>query len=506
MRDFIVLATGGLLMALALPNEVVPSGLPFLAPVVLIPVFWFTRRRPWWVSAFAGVGWVGLVTVCSQFWLLSFHPLAFPIVLFFQAFWYALAFAGSSWLWARWPGAGVWFQAAWWTLFEWLRLQGFFSYPYGSIASTLWSWPVTFQTADLMGVSGITFLLAFTAAWGARWWAERRLPRGDAALGLTLWAGTLAYGAVKLSVPETGPVWKPALIQQSQDPWVGGPDAYEAGLNRLKDLSRRALESRPDAVVWSETAFIPSVEYHLRYRENPHSLRLVKDLQEFLSRQEVPFLLGNDHREKREDGTLADYNAALAWDGAWVGRYEKNRLVPFTESFPYRDILPWVYDWLAAADTHFWEEGRGHPLLTLDGVKVGTPICYEDAFPEGPRAFSQAGAHALVNLTNDAWAPGKASRMQHLSLAVFRSVETRLPLVRAANDGATAAISSRGEVLALLPPGPAGVLQAEVHLGTSPTTAYTQWGDWMPIACLLGVLGTFLPRRRQSVVDKGPEL
>ncbi len=510
MLDYIVLALGTLVPVLAMPNEIFPGGWAFLGPIALAPVFWFTARHGLVSSAVGGVLWISLVTLLSQSWLLSFHPLAFPLVLIFQIPWYGLAFAVSSLLGKRFPREGLWFQALAWTVFEFIRVQGFFSYPYGALAATFWSWPLTFQSADLFGPSGLTFLLAWTSAWTAAL-AGRTIPwkrlRFDLAAGLGVWALDLGYGVWKLSQPELGARWRPALIQQSQDPWKGGAAAYEAGFDRLEALSQQALEGHPDAVIWSETAFVPSVEYHNRYHDNPESLQLVRRLEAFLGTGSTPFLLGNDHREKASDGTIRDYNAVLAWNAGWSGRYEKNRLVPFTESFPYKDQLPWIYQWLKDADTHFWEPGRGRQLLHAGSVVVGTPVCFEDAFPDGARAFSLAGAQALVNLTNDSWAPGVASRMQHLSLAVFRAVETRLPLVRAGNDGATAAISRKGELVSLLPVGPPGVLSAEVILGSGDTTFYTRFGDWFPWAAgglLLACLGvSFL---RKTVVDKESQL
>lgn len=504
MLDFLVLAVGAFLPVVALPNEVLTSGLGFLGPVVLAPLFWFALRRPPWVSALGGALWVTVVTLFSQSWLLSFHPLAFPLVLLFQIPWYAAVVALVSWTHRRCPWLGPWGAALVWTFFEFLRVQGFFSFPYGALASSFWAYPVTFQSADLVGTAGITFLLAWASAWVALV-ACRQLPwsrlRVDLAVGLGLWTLDVGYGVFRLSEPEVGRPWHPALVQQAQDPWKGGPEAYEAGFETLKALSDRALLDHPDAIVWSETAFVPSVAFHEKYRENPDSLRLVRRLEEHLAGSPVPYLIGNDHREKA-DGTIHDYNAVLAWDHGWVGRYEKNRLVPFTESFPFKDQLPWVYRWLLDADTHFWQPGRGHPLLTIGGVAVGTPICFEDAFPDGARAFAQQGAEALVNLTNDAWAPGRASRMQHLSLAVFRSVETRLALVRASNDGATATISRRGEVLALLSVGDSGVLQGSVTIGRPPQTLYTSWGDWFPVVSGVLWAGCLVVPRRKLSVDK----
>lgn len=510
MLDFAVLAAGALLSVLALPNEVFPGGWGWLGPVALAPAFWFLLRRPPGVAALGGVFWAVAVTFLSQSWLLSFHPLAFPLVLLFQVPWYAGVFTLVSFLVRRRGSWGPWGPAFLWTGFEFLRIQGFFAFPYGSLASSFWAYPITFQSADLVGVWGLTFLLAWTSAWLA-FFLSRKLSWGrlqrDLGVGLGLWGLNLGYGAFQLLRPDTGDLWRPALVQHAQDPWSGGPAAYEAGFEKLEALSQRALVSRPDAVVWSETAFIPSVAFHTKYRENPESLRLVRRLEAFLGSAGVPFLVGNDHREKASDGTLRDYNAVLAWNASWTGRYEKNRLVPFTESFPFQTELPGVYQMLLEADTHFWEPGRGQPLLLVGGIPVGTPVCYEDAFPEGGRAFALAGARALVNLTNDAWAPGTASRMQHLSLAVFRAVEYRLPLLRAGNDGATAALSSRGERLGQLPVGSPGVLLAEVRLGSGSPTVYARTGDAFAWASAgLSALLLVWPARRRSDVDKGPQL
>lgn len=511
MLDFIVLALGACLAVLALPNEVFASGWGFLGPFFLAPVFWFALRHRPWVSALGAVVWVLVFTLLSQFWLLSFNPVAFPLVVVFQGLWYAAAFALVSLGFARRPNP--WVPALLWTFFEFVRVQGFLAFPYGSVASSLWSAPWAIQSAEFLGTSGLNFLLA----WGAAWVAlalERRLPwsrlRVDLGVGLSLWSLNLGWGLWTLSQTQTGERWRPALVQHAQDPWTEGTASYETALDALVTLSDRARANEPDAIIWSETAFVPSVDFHSRYRENPRSLGLVRTLEAFLSSQSTPFLVGNGHREKAE-GTIHDYNAALAWDGGWSGRYEKNRLVPFTESFPYGDLLPGVRQWLLDSGAHFWEPGRGHSLLRLGTVTVGTPICYEDTFPEASRAFAAQGARALVNLTNDGWARGQAAKVQHLSLAVFRAVETRLPLLRAANDGVTASISSRGEVVDRLAPGGQGVLQAEVVLAeASPsgqgTTLYVLWGDWFPWCCgVMWVSLVFWPRRRFDV-DKGPQL
>jgi apolipoprotein N-acyltransferase len=90
-----------------------------------------------------------------------------------------------------------------------------------------------------------------------------------------------------------------------------------------------------------------------------------------------------------------------------------------------------------------------------------------------------------VNVTNDAWFGSSAGARQHLENARFRAIETRLPLLRATNDGVTALIHPRGIILAEVwdkerksyqPP---GFISGELELGEPKATFYTRWGDWM---------------------------
>ena len=101
------------------------------------------------------------------------------------------------------------------------------------------------------------------------------------------------------------------------------------------------------------------------------------------------------------------------------------KLYDFTEHFPYRKLFPWVYDLLVATDTHFWAQGTERTVFEINGLKFSTPICFEDTFGYLSRDFVNAGAGAIVNLTNDAWAHSEPCQWQHMSMAIFRTVENR---------------------------------------------------------------------------------
>jgi apolipoprotein N-acyltransferase len=51
------------------------------------------------------------------------------------------------------------------------------------------------------------------------------------------------------------------------------------------------------------------------------------------------------------------------------------------------------------------------------------------------REFTKRGADMLINITNDGWFSKTPGPHQHCELAIMRSVENGVPLIRCANNG-----------------------------------------------------------------------
>jgi apolipoprotein N-acyltransferase len=520
---------GALLFAASFPNIVAINGVSLLGWFAFVPVFWVAHRSSLPASVFFGALYGYAAYGLFNYWLSVFHPRAGLIVGSIYLAYFAVLFPLLKLAALLFPRKGYILQWLIWIAYEYLRTQGFLGYPYGIAGYSQWRNLALIQIANIFGVWGVSALVVFPSAYLAAALKDRQplekiypgfirpvrafLGREWAA-GL-VWAiclaGTLIYGFVSRLDYDDAPRVRFALVQHNTDPWRGGIAEYRRNYETLKRLSLEAMaeDPKPDLVVWSETAFVPRIYWHTSYRDDPDSWQLVKELLDFLETREEPYIIGNDdaRREISPSGSWerVDYNAVMLFEGRENTRiYRKLRLVPFTEYFPYRKQLPWVYDLLEKADTHFWKQGGEATVFEAKGVKFSTPICFEDSFGYLSRDFVRAGAEVIVNLSNDAWSRSLPAQMQHLSMSVFRAVENSRSMVRSTASGQTCAVDPNGRILAMAEPFTETWLTADVPV-VSRRALYTLWGDlWARLFTAAAVfililgIGRGIMRKRRS--------
>ncbi len=494
-----LLLSSSVLFSLAFPNIVSKNGFFPCAFFALIPLFRLVRRAGW-VRIFIYGFLYGLVTYSLfNYWLVTFHPLAILIVPVIYAVYFAIILPALKVSGVLFPRHGFIVQTVIWLAYEYLRTKGFLGYSYGIIGYSQFRFLPLIQIASFTGVWGVSALIVFPQALVSQWLDSRREKAGESErsgaagnrrfrIGGICWGvvflASLVYGFIVPGSFETDRYWKTALVQQNVDPWRGGVRAYRQSLDVLKRLSSEAAKEGPDIIIWSETSFVPAIDWHLRYRTDRETYLLVSELIGYLSEATVPFVIGNDDgRMKRLPGgedIRVDYNASLVWDDGRFQEeiYRKVHLVPFTENFPYEKSLPGIYKLLRAADTHFWEKGDRFSVFTAAGVSFSTPICFEDTFGYISREFVRNGAEVIVNLTNDSWSGSVPSEMQHMAMAVFRAVENRRTVVRSTNGGITCYITPEGKIPEILEPFTEGYIVPSVPVYTGKQTVYTKYGDW----------------------------
>jgi apolipoprotein N-acyltransferase len=261
----------------------------------------------------------------------------------------------------------------------------------------------------------------------------------DLTLTMAAIVGVMGFGIRSIQIQREGKTLNVVLVQ----PNIPREEKFSvefAGktFDKFTRLSRPALEAslRPDLLVWPESAMPGPV------LGDEQSYRFVMD---FSAAAKTDLLLGTID----QDETHA-YNAALLVSdaGAHVQIYRKVHLVPFGEYVPGRHTIPLLARVVGDQVPADFSFGREYTVfdLTNDKAKVAPLICFEDTIGELTRQFVLAGANLLVNVTNDGWFLRTAGSRQHLANAVFRCVETRLSMVRAANTGVTCFINDFGKI------------------------------------------------------------
>jgi apolipoprotein N-acyltransferase len=492
--DLGLLVLSALLFALSFPSFLSNAGWFPLGFVCLAPLFAVVRRSSWVAAPFYGIFFGYVSYVLFNYWLGRFHPLTLVVVPPIYAAYFLLVVPALKLAVTLFPTYGFLLQSALWVCYEYfLKSRGFLAYSYGNIGYSQYPFIPFIQIADALGIWGVSLMVVYPSALignafsrGLKHFKEAwRSWLGPAAGYLVLFAAVVLYGVFTQVDTSSSRQWKVALVQQNVDPWRGGYSAYRQSLDVLLRQSRKAMAEKPDIVIWSETSFVPAIDWHTRYRPDNETYGLVQELQAFLDTQTVPYVVGNDdgelQRTSENNDVRVDYNAAILFDkGRIVDTYRKLHLVPFTESFPFQKQLPGIYQWLKDADTHFWRKGDVYTVFDADGVRFSTPICFEDTFGYLCRGFIRRGAQVLVNMTNDAWSTSVPCAMQHMTMAVFRAVENRRSVVRSTNAGMTTIIGPNGRIRETLAPFTEGSLIGNVPVYTGTTTLYTMWGDWFP--------------------------
>ena len=152
----------------------------------------------------------------------------------------------------------------------------------------------------------------------------------------------------------------------------------------------------------------------------------------------MPFLFGavgfTPQREPLNSAVMLDSSGKI------VDRYDKINLVPFGE------FIPPMFGWVNRITKEIGDFVPGERVVVfpLDGHNLGAFICYESVFPDLVRQFVHAGAEVLVNLSNDGYFGHSAAHQQHLEIVRMRAAENRRWILRATNDGITAAIDPAG--------------------------------------------------------------
>ena len=375
------------------------------------------------------------------------------------------------------------------------------------LAHTQWNWIPVIQIADVTGVYGVSFLVVLVnvGLWQltqARGSAISDSPSVKSAGRRFLLAGfclmgALTYGSFRIrqfpSPPVTGhpSPFTIALVQGNIPQYEKWNEAFQEAIwDRYEWLTHEAAKKTPDLMIWPETSVPGYLEEEAIWRRLEKLIREVR----------TPLLVGVPMADLQG---MHVFNSAVLFDsdGTALDRYDKVHLVPFGEYLPLIPILGWLRNFVLMGN---FSPGKRYtvfhpsPSTSHPSPPFSVLICFEDLFPDLCRRFIRQGARMLVVITNDAWFIHSAASLQHAQASVFRAVEGRVWVARAANTGWSGFIDPAGRRLATpqqIPRFEPGIAAAKLS-GAFSLSGYVRWGDWFPILCLILTGLAFFPSKR----------
>lgn len=356
---------------------------------------------------------------------------------------------------------------------EWLRSWLFTGFPWLTLGYTQAPESALAGYAPILGVFGVSWLLAASGGLAALAWMHRRDAKWQviaAALGMlaAIWFGGLLLKQIEWSDPHGQPVTVALLQGNVAQDQKWREDVRVSTLERYRQM---VLSSDARLIVFPETA-LPQF-----FDQVPEVYLL--DLMRHVRQRGGDILLGTVERTRAE-GKFDYYNSAISIGSSPMQAYRKSHLVPFGEFIP--PGFGWVLDILKIPLTDF---SRGNPKqapLEAAGQRIAVNICYEDGF--GDEIIRQLpSATLMVNISNDAWFGESFAADQHFQMSQMRALETSRWMLRSTNTGVTGVIDEHGREVARLPQFKTDVLISRVQ-GRTGLTPYVATGN-MPILAVL---------------------
>ena len=446
--------------------------------------FWSGFRSGYWfgfIISLVTLYWVAVVTVTGFVALALAHPVYYALVGGLYA---AIRRKVGAWALAALPLI--------WLAMEYIRSLSELSFPWLNLSYTQWENLAIVQLAGFAGDAAVSFFVVIVGV--LLYLGYSRLKRPVASL-LWFFAAILVYtggyfvGAFQLQEIETDS--RVAVLQgnvANKDKWRSG--SIDHNFYNYEELTDSAAAAGATLVIWPETAapcYLAQERAYLNWVEG------------IAAKYKVDMLVGALYLTENELEENYYSNSAYFFrpTGVKLPPYNKQKLVPFSEHVPYSHQVGWIDGFRKllksdlGLDVSNFRPGDSLAIYR-SGSKVVVPlICFEVVYPAYVREMVNLGANLLTVITNDAWFGETAGPYQHAAMPVFRAVENRCWLIRAANTGISEVIDPNGRVVQSLALGERGYLVADVG-GKSGETMFDRHGLWLSQICLVAMLPLIL--------------
>ncbi|MCK7458238.1 apolipoprotein N-acyltransferase [Idiomarina aminovorans] len=467
--------------------------LPFVILPLVVKLIWpLAPRRAFRAGFVFGLGWFGAGLSWIYVSIDQYGGVSLPITLLLLVLLFAylaLFPAIAFWCWQKLSHR----KFAWrfslpffWLIAELLRGWLFTGFPWLSLGYSQTD-GIFGGLASVIGETGITVALWFTAI--AVVVALRN--KKPALLIIPLVLLTCAAIFPKIQSTERNTESMSVLLVQGniQQSLKWQAEQQWPNILRYLDLTRPQFDH--DLVIWPESA-ITALE--------PYASDVLNTVEKSASINNSALITGIIDYDRLNDDF---YNSVIVLDNQGynygnANRYQKHQLLPIGEFVPFEDLLRPLAPLFNLPMSSFSRGSYQQPNLKANGSNLAMAICYEIAFSGQVRSNTYDDTDYLVTLSNDTWFGDSHGPWQHMQIARMRAMEMGKPLLRATNNGVTAAVDEFGRYIALAPQFKATALSANVY-PVRGSTIFNQIGNWGAIIlALFGLLPIFATKRAKK--------
>ena len=380
-----------------------------------------------------------------------------------------------------------------WVITEYTLLFGEFSFPWMLEGYSLSPYLYVSQLASVTGVWGLSFLAVISAVI----LYERIFKKRNGIFSIALFiviSAICVWGFFRVKPTEF--YEEKALVMQpnaNQQNW-NGRASLELSVEVLDSLFKESVNLNKGIYILPESGIFTYLEF------NP-SCQTVID--EWSQRYNSSIIFGTltpiiDYGLN----TVSAYNSAYWADNQNFGGYEnyakyhKQKLVPFVETTPFKNILP-VINRLKLAGGGF-TEGKENSVWEIENLNAAPLICYESIYPNYVRKRVNFGANLLVNLTNDGWFGRTSAPLQHAEMSRVRAIENGVAFVRCTNSGISFSADPYGRYLSKTKLYAREIVEMPIAKPLE-CTIYRKFGDWFAYFCgFFAVFALIFPTVRKK--------
>ena len=177
----------------------------------------------------------------------------------------------------------------------------------------------------------------------------------------------------------------------------------------------------------------------------------------------------------KEESNIFNSMVVLDNNANILTKYNKNKLVPFGEFLPFENLFTKLGLKKITQGYQSFTPDNKRNLISVNNINFIPLICYEIIY-SGKINKNNQNFEFIINISEDGWFGNSIGPHQHFAHSIFRAIEEGKNLVRSANNGISAFINTKGQVINKIKSTEKGVIEVK-SFRESKKTLFSTYGN-----------------------------